>query len=448
MVRTLVPPGGKIDGVPVKDWIGLAPTGDGDLWLLDRMGDLARFDPTSGGWRIDRRIVDRFHDPGQLYVAIASYARRAYILDEAQGQIWRWPIADAGEGYFGGVDVWQRIAAGVDVTRAVDVAVDGAVYLLLREEPEPRKRLPARLRKYEGSTLRWEMAAGTAFEQPLRIFAPTGDERLFVVDRDGMRVQALDRTNGQLVASYQLGVEIRAVAMTADRLIFLGRDAIYYTPGDGLTTISSTDRAPQPFRPDDPVHWENLHLQSPLPGAFLPDRDALLPGSPRLYRFGVHEGLDFFGIAVGTPVRLGTPIHAVADGTITFADTQYAELTPAQLEGLLHQAETLRDTPPSTEARLRGREVRITHGGGVVTRYSHLSGIAPGIVAGAHVSAGQVVGYAGNSGVEAGVSGTSDGVHLHFEIRLGDEYLGRWLSPLETRRLLSSLFGFGWPQAP
>ena len=54
-----------------------------------------------------------------------------------------------------------------------------------------------------------------------------------------------------------------------------------------------------------------------------------------------------------------------------------------------------------------GRQVRIWHGGGVMTTYSHMSDIvaAPG----SFVRRGQVIGYVGSSGL-------STGPHLHYEV--------------------------------
>jgi murein DD-endopeptidase MepM/ murein hydrolase activator NlpD len=56
------------------------------------------------------------------------------------------------------------------------------------------------------------------------------------------------------------------------------------------------------------------------------------------------------------------------------------------------------------------------------------------------VAVGQVVGHVGNSGTPEGVSDPNLENHLHFEIRVGDNYLGQGLSAAETRRLFEEAF--------
>jgi murein DD-endopeptidase MepM/ murein hydrolase activator NlpD len=64
--------------------------------------------------------------------------------------------------------------------------------------------------------------------------------------------------------------------------------------------------------------------------------------------------------------------------------------------------------------------VRLEHGGGNGTGYGHMSRIA--VSPGAHVSAGQVIGYVGSSGL-------STGPHLHFEAYQS----GHTINPLGLR---------------
>jgi murein DD-endopeptidase MepM/ murein hydrolase activator NlpD len=57
----------------------------------------------------------------------------------------------------------------------------------------------------------------------------------------------------------------------------------------------------------------------------------------------------------------------------------------------------------------------------VTYRYMHLDRFAPGLLPGARVTEGQVIGYAGSTGND-----TYDNVHLHFEVRID----GTWVDPL------------------
>ena len=79
---------------------------------------------------------------------------------------------------------------------------------------------------------------------------------------------------------------------------------------------------------------------------------------------------------------------------------------------------------PEVLDRLRGRQVWIDHGDGVVTRYCHLLSIEPGIAEDVAVEVGQVVAHVGNSGTPEGVIDPNMENHLHFEIRVGDSYPG------------------------
>jgi len=82
---------------------------------------------------------------------------------------------------------------------------------------------------------------------------------------------------------------------------------------------------------------------------------------------------------------------------------------------------TLGYTPAATLDRIRGRQVWIDHGHGIVSRYAHLSAVAD-LAVGQEVEAATNVGAVGSSGYPEG------GPHLHLEIRVGSSYLGDGLS--------------------
>jgi peptidoglycan LD-endopeptidase LytH len=173
----------------------------------------------------------------------------------------------------------------------------------------------------------------------------------------------------------------------------------------------------------------------PIAGGCLPKGDQLMPNAPRPYRKGTHEGIDFYDSDNCTRIARGTHVVAAKAGKVIRADLSYVDVTKKQVDAYLAN--------PNTEASLdqfRGRQVWIDHGDGVVTRYCHLSGIAPGIKAGVTVSAGELVGFVGESGTPSSVTNPGHEYHLHFELRIGGSYLGHNLPPARVRALYAAAF--------
>lgn len=94
------------------------------------------------------------------------------------------------------------------------------------------------------------------------------------------------------------------------------------------------------------------------------------------------EGVRPFHAGTDLAAACGTPVHAAAAGTVSYA-------------GWLGTY---------------GNFVLIDHGGGIQTAYGHNSSFAVGI--GTRVAAGAVISYVGSTGA-------STGCHLHFEVREG-----------------------------
>lgn len=181
-------------------------------------------------------------------------------------------------------------------------------------------------------------------------------------------------------------------------------------------------------------------LRMPIVGATLPDLDTLLPGAPRAYRNGVHQGFDMNNGHIGVPTGYSSPAIAAKDGTVIRATLGFQEMTAEEHAEAIATSRTTGTTPPEILDKLRGRQVWIDHGHGIVTRYVHLSGIASDITEGKKIRAGDIVGFVGNSGTEAAVNGTRTGAHLHFELRIDDRYLGEGMSYDELRETANRIF--------
>lgn len=157
-------------------------------------------------------------------------------------------------------------------------------------------------------------------------------------------------------------------------------------------------------------------LTPPVAGSRPSSYAGQLPGAPRAYRNGTHLGLDYYSGSCGVDIRIGTPVLAVAHGTVVRADTGYVELTAAQRDVVLQAARAAGDSDPGAVDPLHGMQVWVLHPGGVISRYSHLSAVAAGVEVGSTVAAGQVIGAVGNSGTTEGVRGSGLDAHLHFEL--------------------------------
>ena len=181
-------------------------------------------------------------------------------------------------------------------------------------------------------------------------------------------------------------------------------------------------------------------LRLPIEGACLPESDQLMPNAPRPYRNGVHEGVDFYDGYVCVTIGERTAVIAARDGVVTLATLGYRDLTLARWEKITSRSQAAGGTSEEDLFVLRGRQVEIEHGDSVRTRYAHLSAIAEGIRVRGHVRAGKVIGYVGNSGTYQSITCRICDLHLHFEIWIGDTFLGRGLPAEEVRELYEQAF--------
>jgi len=190
--------------------------------------------------------------------------------------------------------------------------------------------------------------------------------------------------------------------------------------------------APRPAQTPD----ANLHgFIYPIAGGCLPKASNLMPNAARDYRKGVHEGVDFYNSDNCTKINRGTPVLAAKAGTVVRADVGYVRPTSAQNDAALKD--------PLTDASLdqfRGRQVWIDHGNGIVTRYCHLDGVAKDITKGLTVTAGQLIAYVGETGTPSSYSNPGHEYHLHFEVRVGEGYLGKGMTVAKERLLYLELF--------
>ncbi len=169
-------------------------------------------------------------------------------------------------------------------------------------------------------------------------------------------------------------------------------------------------------------------------------RPDLLPNSPRYYRSGTHQGVDF------VCPSLGYSAVAAMDGRIVQIIGDFQDPTPASRQQLLDIAAELNATPPFTLLSLYGNYVVIDHGvlpfvGHIISIYAHLHEVDPNIRIGQAINAGDRVGEIGNKGTLLAAQGNFYvSAHLHWELHLNNLYLGAGLSTQQTRDVYTALF--------
>lgn len=178
-----------------------------------------------------------------------------------------------------------------------------------------------------------------------------------------------------------------------------------------LTAMPISAQSPEATAIIRVIENPTYYFARPFSGRANKSIDAGFPyGWHRSNRSPLHHGVD-----IGNP--RGTPVLAVADGTVYYAgaDTERVFGEKANFYGNLI---------------ILQHSLTTTDGAALYTLYGHLSAVD--VAAGAAITAGQAIGKVGATGIALGS-------HLHFEVRVGnpDDYFATrnpevWLAPLPT----------------
>ena len=178
----------------------------------------------------------------------------------------------------------------------------------------------------------------------------------------------------------------------------------------------------------------------PVAEGRLPLEPELMPGAPRDYRGGVHQGVDIYYKSGTSMVPCKEPVLNAAEGWVTRADTDWKAMNPKEYDSITQRLK--KEYDEALLDRLRGRQVWVRTAEGVTIRYCHLDSVAAGITAGIRVNPGVVIGAVGNSGTADGSKLTARNCHLHLEIWMPDgKFLGDGLPARDTRDRWNNLFG-------
>ena len=413
----LLGPGDLVDGVVVQEPVDLALVNDG-LLVLDRVGDVYRCAGDTAVCHLDRYDRPVGATSSHFYLSLSGSGSRRYLLETSYA-------------YVLGYEALQpdRARPLPDILHVGVAAVGGRLYVLSRGE-----RQSGSLTLYDEQGRVTTFRPNLTLHRPRQVVATTtavyvldqGGHRLLQLHPDSGRLQAIIRLRArEVISSFTVDQDGRLLLATPTSLYFVGEPALQ-------AVVDGPNFAGLP--PHNPVILQELiGLVKPIAGSPLTQRPLHLPGAPRHYRLGVHEGLDFYW-------QTGTPVQAIAPGIVTRVDLDY--VAPDEWQFALWREESRRLTYTSEAAHdgYRGRQVWLQHANGLVSRYAHLDTVAADLGVGAVVSQGQFLGTVGNSGSPLSLEGPDGDAHLHLEIWLGDRFLGQFLRPVEIIEWLEEIF--------
>lgn len=418
-VRPILSEGDDVEGVRVLGLLDLTDDGT-NLLALDRAGDIYRFD--DGAWlveRYDRPIRDR---SAHYYVALAAEeGTRRNLIETSAPLLLRYGDEDEKRSNL------PQDAYPVDV--AVVLADDEVKwsYVLVQEKESPFGAIVI----FENGVERDTLTFDEPLNQPRQIAA--NDAQLLVTDLNGQRIRLISRQTQEELTRFRFA-DNRPITAIANQstIVFAGRDALYRLTEPSQRTFETSDLRIENRAHDTALLTQLVHFNIPIGIPQFIQRDYQLAGAPRHYRLGVHEGFDFYW-------QRGSQIQAAGSGTVIRADWDYQEPYPELFDLWRGQSYELGYTSEEANDFFRGRQVWIDHGDGIVTRYVHLSSIDPAVQVGRWVEAEQVIARVGNSGSPASLQGENEDAHLHFELWIGDGYLGEWIRPIEARYWLREI---------
>lgn len=418
------PANARVNNIPFHELSNFAYIAKrNSIAVLDKTGDVFEYSLSTKKWSL---LLDSALSNGEPdYVELCAAPDHICLLDPELNQLLRLP---GKANYFVGTVPWRVRKGETSIADGVALAFDNGTLVLHRSG-----RITVFGSKAQGK-LDWKPPQHM---RPARLYAAS-EGPLYIVDRANNRVLALIR-HGKEIAwqQYLFGPEsdLRGLIPGKNAFWILDRNRLILR---SLQDIDEPDAKPTPRLLDERLSG----LVLPIKNGALPRHPGVFPGARRLYRRGIHAGLDLFNDpGCGTNVKMDTPVFAADAGTVIRADWTYKDMAPAQYWARIQACRNEHDCSEVNENYFRGRQIEIDHGRGLITRYAHLNGIRKGLKVGSKVSRGDLIGYVGVSGTSNTLPGRPKHPHLHFEVWVDGKYLGYGLTPAETICLFEDIFG-------
>ncbi len=421
-VIPLVKPGDFIGGRPVQELSDLAYDPDnGVAYLLDKVGHVFWHEVATGQSTLVYRALSNSNQGNDPQIAAIELDETGLLLlDTANGVVWRTAQ----------LETLRTYSASFDLQTGVDLAFVGEQLYAINQRGKLMRVLANNggTRTIEGSEAR-DLALS---------IKSVDDTTLQIVDALKREVVLVSLNGVTEVDRFQFAIPelglVRDATFEADRLYAItdGSLLVFPVANADCRPPSSNFAYVQPFLYGNNIIAQLNSFVFPVLGDELPPWPRMYPGARRLYRMGIHRGIDLYGYGVNTVFGIGHPVEAIAAGEILRATEDYQRMAQDEWLALAEQSKVGGFTTDQALVRFSGRQVVIDHSGGVRSVYSHLDLINEDIRAGESVERGQRIGAVGVTGTLGESLPGAAGPHLHFEIWINDRYLGYGLTVRET----------------
>lgn len=187
----ILKPGDKIGERTVGELIDIVWLDSGRLVALDRSGLFLLYDPVKSSW------TARAANDGSQWVRVtlaSNYTGNLYLLDPSKNQIWKY-VASA-DGVWSSAVTYFIPGVNVDLSSAVDMAIDGDVWVL-RSDGSVWRFTSGKLADFQPRDLDVPVAKPTALVTSQQMSG------LYIADGGNQRIVLIDKVSGKFMRQFK-----------------------------------------------------------------------------------------------------------------------------------------------------------------------------------------------------------------------------------------------------
>lgn len=419
-----------------------------NIYVFDKLNNIYSYSISNNSFKHIYKTKSLSDQPDPHFIS-ATFDEKLYILDPARNQIWFLDNNNQIQPFFSKeIATWKIKKGDRDLSDSIDLYKEGNKFFILK-----RSKV---IDIYENEKLIKTITPKTSnIYGYLSFFSNKNLKNLYLVGGYNGNIVSISKADGKLKNIYNIKNNNKNLPIYD---VFIKKGKMFVLAGNSIiekknlkenNNLISDNNTISDLLENSLINKDIQDFEIPvkIDKPILPNHSSLFPGARRIYRYGIHEGIDFFEASEKKIyINEKTPVVAIKDGEIIRSDQNYQEMSIDERNKVLKECEINLETSPENADKLRGRQVRIKHEGNIVSVYAHLSKIDVNIYQGKKVKKGAILGYVGNSGTSDGVLKNKKDQHLHFEVHIDDEsknleyYLGKYLSIEETMQIYTKIF--------